>query len=86
MRIRSTGIQESASTGAGSGTANSSPDPRAAMARGEVLELAVVGYIRGGGLVEWGDLQGFVPASRLMRLSAFTAERERREELRRLVN
>lgn len=33
--------------------------------RGEVLTLQVVGYNKGGLLVEWEGLQGFVPASQL---------------------
>ncbi|NWF69481.1 MAG: S1 RNA-binding domain-containing protein [Chloroflexi bacterium] len=32
----------------------------------EVLELPVVGYNRGGLLVEWRNLRGFVPASQLL--------------------
>ncbi len=32
----------------------------------EVIELPVVGYNRGGLLVEWRNLRGFVPASQLM--------------------
>ena len=53
--------------------------------KGEVLELPVTGCNRGGVLVEWGDLRGFVPASHLMSLSPFAGEDQRREELRRLV-
>ena len=32
----------------------------------EVIELSVVGYNRGGLLVEWRSLRGFVPASQLI--------------------
>lgn len=55
------------------------------MERGDVLELPVVDCNRGGVLVEWGDLRGFVPASHLMSLSHFASEVQRREELRSLI-
>ena len=32
----------------------------------EVLDLPVIGYNRGGLLVEWRSLRGFVPASQLV--------------------
>jgi small subunit ribosomal protein S1 len=38
---------------------------REALVRGEPFQLTVVGANRGGLLVEWNDLQGFVPASHL---------------------
>jgi len=55
------------------------------MAQGEVLELPVVGSNRGGLLVGWNGLQGFVPASHLLEVEPSADERERQEELRRLV-
>jgi small subunit ribosomal protein S1 len=55
------------------------------MERGEVLELPVVGCNRGGALVAWNGLQGFVPASHLVDLSPSADEGERQGELRRLV-
>lgn len=60
-------------------------DAREAMERGEVLELPVVGYNRGGVLVGWNSLRGFVPASHLTNLSPLADESERYNELRRLV-
>jgi small subunit ribosomal protein S1 len=36
------------------------------MARDETIELTVAGYNRGGLLVEWRSLRGFVPASQLV--------------------
>lgn len=60
-------------------------DAREAMERGEVLELPVVGYNRGGVLVGFNGLRGFVPASHLVNLSPFADESGRRSELRRLV-
>jgi len=55
------------------------------MAQGEILELPVVGCNRGGLLVGWNGLRGFVPASHLLELSSSADEEERREELRHLV-
>jgi small subunit ribosomal protein S1 len=56
-----------------------------AMEQGEVLELPVVGCNRGGVLIAWDGLRGFVPASHLTNLSPFADENERHEELRRLI-
>jgi len=58
---------------------------RQAMERGEVLELPVVGCNRGGVLIEWNGLRGFVPASHLLDLSSSANGDERHDELRRLV-
>ena len=55
------------------------------MAQGEILELPVVGCNRGGLLVGWNGLRGFVPASHLLKLPPSANEEERREELRHLV-
>jgi small subunit ribosomal protein S1 len=56
-----------------------------AMERGEVLELPVVGCNRGGVLIEWNGLQGFVPASHLVDLSSSADGDERYNELQLLV-
>jgi len=53
-----------------------------AMETEAVLELPVVGYNRGGLLVEWDGRQGFVPASHLEGLSTYVDEWEREQELR----
>jgi small subunit ribosomal protein S1 len=58
---------------------------RELMERGEVLELPVVGCNRGGVLVGWNGLRGFVPASHLVSLSPSADENERYDELRNLV-
>ncbi len=55
------------------------------MAQGEILELPVVGCNRGGLLVGWNGLRGFVPASHLLELSPSADEGKRQEVLRRLV-
>jgi small subunit ribosomal protein S1 len=41
-------------------------DIRAIMDNDEILHLKVIGYNRGGLLVEWNELRGFVPASQLI--------------------
>ena len=43
----------------------------------QVLELKVTGYNKGGLLVHWNGLQGFVPASQLLDLPQFHLETER---------
>jgi small subunit ribosomal protein S1 len=55
------------------------------MAQGEVLELPVVGCNRGGLLVAWNGLRGFVPASHLLEPSSSGDDEERLEDLRRLI-
>ena len=60
-------------------------EARDAMDQGRVLELPVVGCNRGGVLVAWNGLRGFVPASHLVNLPSFADEARRQSELRRLV-
>jgi small subunit ribosomal protein S1 len=48
---------------------------------GEVLELEVTGYNRGGVLVDWDGLRGFVPASHLLDFSPYQDEEQRLREL-----
>jgi small subunit ribosomal protein S1 len=52
---------------------------------GEVLELKVADYNRGGLLVDWDGLRGFVPASHLLGFSSYLDEESRRSELARRV-
>lgn len=47
----------------------------------ETIELPVVGYNRGGLIVEWGALRGFVPASQLVDFPAIADGPTRRSEL-----
>ena len=56
-----------------------------AMEQGKVLELPVVGCNRGGVLVGWNGLRGFVPAAHLVNISSSADEGERYDELRHLV-
>lgn len=46
------------------------------------LVLPVIGYNRGGVLVEWNGLQGFVPVSHLINVSPYLDEKERESALR----
>jgi small subunit ribosomal protein S1 len=57
----------------------------ALMERQELLELPVIGCNRGGVLVGWNDLRGFVPASHLVSLTPSADEAQRLEELQHLV-
>ncbi|QPC80696.1 S1 RNA-binding domain-containing protein [Phototrophicus methaneseepsis] len=47
----------------------------------EVLNLKVVGYNRGGLLVDWRSLRGFVPASQLLNFAGEDHSEERRDLL-----
>lgn len=49
--------------------------------QGEILELRVVGYNRGGLLVDAGDVRGFVPASQLSSLPRAVSDQARMQEL-----
>ena len=78
------------------GQKNSSPEPPAppenqfvsgwtlgekSYLQGETLELSVVGYNRGGLLVDVGDVRGFVPASQLSSLPRAVSDQARMQEL-----
>lgn len=54
--------------------------------QGETLELRVIGYNRGGVLVDLGDVRGFVPASQLLSFPRKIGEEERMQQLTRYVN
>jgi small subunit ribosomal protein S1 len=49
--------------------------------QGDILELHVVGYNRGGLLVDLGDVRGFVPASQLITLPRQVSDEARMQEL-----
>jgi small subunit ribosomal protein S1 len=55
------------------------------MDSGDVLELPVVSCNRGGLLVGWNGLRGFVPASHLLELNPSLTEEERQAELHRFI-
>jgi small subunit ribosomal protein S1 len=52
-----------------------------ALEKDEVLQLSVTGHNKGGLLVQWNGLQGFVPASQLVDLPQFHIVRERQRAL-----
>lgn len=54
--------------------------------QGTTLNLNVVGYNRGGLLVDLGDVRGFVPASQLLNFPRRLTEEERMNELARYVS
>jgi len=56
-----------------------------AMEQGHTLKLLVTGCNRGGLMVMWNGIRGFVPASHLTRLPPFAGELERQEMLRSLI-
>lgn len=56
-----------------------------AMEQGKPFTLAVRGANRGGLLVDWNGLQGFIPASHLTEMSTHHPARDRVEELSRYI-
>jgi small subunit ribosomal protein S1 len=74
-----------AGTASPNGVENPWEEAREVMLRGEILELPVVGCNRGGLLVGWNGLRGFVPASHLLELKELTDEKARQEELRHFI-
>lgn len=50
----------------------------------EIFESEVVGYNRGGALVDFGGLRGFIPSSHLSMLSANLNDRQRQQRLSKL--
>jgi small subunit ribosomal protein S1 len=54
-------------------------------AKGSTLDLNVIGYNRGGLLVDLRDVRGFVPASQLLNFPRRVGEEERMNELARYV-
>lgn len=51
----------------------------------EVLEVQVTGYNRGGVLVDWSGLHGFVPASHILNMPNVTDDAQRRAEFEKRV-
>ena len=54
-------------------------------ANDKVIELSAVGYNRGGLLVKWNSIQGFVPASQLLQFPIEKDDAARREALSRRI-
>ena len=51
----------------------------------QVLEVHVTGFNRGGVLVDWGGLHGFVPASHILNMPNVTDDAQRRAEFEKRV-
>ncbi len=51
----------------------------------DVLEVSVTGFNRGGLLVDWGGLHGFVPASHILNMPNVTDDVQRRSEFEKRV-
>lgn len=60
-------------------------DIEALWRKGEITTAIVTGWNRGGLLVRWNDLQGFVPASQLKEVPIFESDEARDELLSRWV-
>ncbi len=79
------GAQEGYSASASSETNGSADDAWGEAQRvyddDETVELLVIGYNRGGLIVRWGALRGFVPASHLEHFPADVSELERKGQL-----
>ncbi len=52
----------------------------------EILKLYVIDFNKGGLLVMWNGIQGFIPASQLLNFPQFHIERERLNALQKWVN
>jgi small subunit ribosomal protein S1 len=52
----------------------------------ETLKLFINDFNKGGLIVQWNGLQGFIPASQLLNFPQFHVERERLEALKQWVN
>ena len=59
---------------------------QAALNNDETLKLLITGHNKGGLLVNWNGLQGFIPASQLINLPRFHIERERIRALQKWVH
>ncbi|NLX09032.1 MAG: S1 RNA-binding domain-containing protein, partial [Chloroflexi bacterium] len=60
-------------------------EARRLMEQDEVVEVSVTGHNRGGILVRWNRLEGFIPSSHMVTVSAGLQGNERRETLNSLV-
>lgn len=83
--LREEGLEEAFVTAGGNGRPRHEPDPRwqeliETMQRGKRVTLPVVGYNRGGLLVDWDGMEGFVPTSHLLK-APFPEEEELRNAL-----
>jgi len=59
-------------------------DAETMMESGEILECEIIGYNKGGAIVPFGRLRGFVPASHLTDLTPGMSDRKRQQRLAKL--
>ena len=59
-------------------------DAEALMESGEIMEGEVIGYNKGGAIVPFGRLRGFIPASHLSGLTRGLSDRQRQQKLAKL--
>lgn len=59
-------------------------DAEALMESGEMIECEIIGYNKGGAIVPFGRLRGFVPASHLTDLTPGMSDRKRQQRLAKL--
>ncbi len=59
-------------------------DAEALMESGEIVEGEVIGYNKGGAIVPFGRLRGFIPASHLSELTRGLSDRQRQQKLAKL--
>ena len=59
-------------------------DAEALMESGDIIEGEVIGYNKGGAIIPFGRLRGFVPASHLSELSRGLNDRQRQQKLAKL--
>lgn len=59
-------------------------DAEAALESGELIEGEVIGYNKGGAIVPFGRLRGFIPASHLVELTRGLNDRQRQQKLAKL--
>lgn len=59
-------------------------DAEALMESGDIVEGEVIGYNKGGAIIPFGRLRGFVPASHLSELSRGLNDRQRQQKLAKL--
>lgn len=59
-------------------------EAEAFMESGEILEGEVIGYNKGGAIIPYGRLRGFVPASHLSELTPGMSDRKRQQKLAKL--
>lgn len=59
-------------------------DAEASLESGELIEGEVIGYNKGGAIVPFGRLRGFIPASHLVELTRGLNDRQRQQKLAKL--